>query len=184
MEIGAYNGVWMSNTLLFEETYGWTGLLVEANPRLFDECVRHRRKATRVKAAVCRGGGPVLFGRARGQAPGSGRVFAPQSPAGLIGMTRATCVPFEDVTAAAGIERYDLASIDVEGSEFDILQSFDWRHIHVDVFICVEIKIVRRVRAESSRRPPRRRRDACSMAWRCRFLAARPSQVGRVIAEK
>ena len=44
----------------------------------------------------------------------------------------------------------------------------------------VEIKILRRVRAESSRRPPRHRRDACSMAWRCRFLAARPSQVGRV----
>ena len=49
---------------------------------------------------------------------------------------------------------------------------------------CVEIKILRRVRAESSRRPPRHRRDACSMAWRCRFLAARPSQDGRVIAEK
>ena len=30
---------------------------------------------------------------------------------------------------------------------------------------CVEIKILRRVRAASSRRPPRRRRDACSMAW-------------------
>ena len=40
----------------------------------------------------------------------------------------------------------------------------------------VEIKIFRRLRAESSRRPPRHRRDACSMAWRCRFLAARPSQ--------
>ena len=38
---------------------------------------------------------------------------------------------------------------------------------------CVEIKILRRVRAESSRRPPRHRRDACSMAWRCRFLIAR-----------
>ena len=46
---------------------------------------------------------------------------------------------------------------------------------------CVEIKILRRVRAESSRRPPCHRRDACSMAWRCRFLAARPSQDGRVI---
>ena len=45
-------------------------------------------------------------------------------------------------------------------------------------------KILRRVRAESSRRPPRHRRDACSMAWRCRFLAARQSQDGRVIAEK
>ena len=31
---------------------------------------------------------------------------------------------------------------------------------------------------------PRHRRDACSMAWRCRFLAARPSQDGRVITEK
>jgi hypothetical protein len=30
---------------------------------------------------------------------------------------------------------------------------------------CVKIKILRRVRAESSRRPPRHRRDACSMAW-------------------
>ena len=39
-------------------------------------------------------------------------------------------------------------------------------------------------RSESSRRPPRHRRDACSMAWRCRFLTARPSQDGRVIAEK
>ena len=32
--------------------------------------------------------------------------------------------------------------------------------------------------AESSRRPPRHRRDACSMAWRCR------SQRGHVVAEK
>ena len=31
---------------------------------------------------------------------------------------------------------------------------------------------------------PRHRRDACSMAWRCRFLTARRSQHGRVIAEK
>ena len=40
------------------------------------------------------------------------------------------------------------------------------------VALCVEIKILRRVR------PPRHRCDACSMAWRCWFLAARPSQDG------
>ena len=44
---------------------------------------------------------------------------------------------------------------------------------------CVEIKLLRRVRAESSRRPPRHRRDACLMAWRCRFLTTRRSQHGR-----
>ena len=51
-------------------------------------------------------------------------------------------------------------------------------------FTCVKIKILWRVRAESSLHPPRHRRGACSMAWRCRFLSARPSQDGRVIAEK
>ena len=49
----------------------------------------------------------------------------------------------------------------------------------IEVPDCVEIKILRRVR-----RPPRHRRDACSMAWRCRFLTARRSQHGSVIAEK
>ena len=52
------------------------------------------------------------------------------------------------------------------------------------VLNCVEIKILRRVRAEPSRRPPRHRRDASSIAWRCRFLTDRRSQHGSVIAEK
>ena len=52
------------------------------------------------------------------------------------------------------------------------------------VATCVEIKILRHVRAESSRCSSRHRRAACSTAWRCWFLTARPSQDGRVIAEK
>ena len=48
---------------------------------------------------------------------------------------------------------------------------------------CVEIKFTARS-SESPRRPPRHRCAACSMAWRCHFLAARASQDGRVIAEK
>jgi len=35
VELGAGNGRDLSNTLLLEEIYGWTGLLVEANPLLF-----------------------------------------------------------------------------------------------------------------------------------------------------
>ena len=46
------------------------------------------------------------------------------------------------------------------------------------VVACVAIKILRRVR------PPRHRRDACSMAWRCRFPTARQSQHGRVIGAR
>ena len=46
---------------------------------------------------------------------------------------------------------------------FPSCQAFDRLRPHDElVAICVEVKILRRVR------PPRHRRDACSMAWRCR----------------
>ena len=47
------------------------------------------------------------------------------------------------------------------------------------VLACVEIKFTNRAFVR-----PRHRRDACSTAWRCRFLTARRSQRGHVIAEK
>ena len=54
-----------------------------------------------------------------------------------------------------------------------------------DAWTCVETKILRRVRAESSRCPSHHRRDACS--WRGDVGSSplsRPSQDGGVIAEK
>ena len=62
----------------------------------------------------------------------------------------------------------------------EMLADFD---LYMMVDACVEIKILRRVRAEPSRRLPHHRRHACSMAWRCRFLTARRNQHGQVIAE-
>ena len=50
----------------------------------------------------------------------------------------------------------------------------------VHVLACVEIKILRRVRVVLHAIDA----AACSMARRCRFLAARPSQDGHLIAEK
>ena len=89
------------------------------------------------------------------------------------------------------VNNYDLicsifAERDVSAHESDVLFWLNKLHAEREAFVedCVEIKILRRVRAESSRRLPRHRRDACSMAWRYRFLAARPSQDGRVITEK
>ena len=41
---------------------------------------------------------------------------------------------------------------------------------------------LRCLRAGSSRRPPRHRRDACSMAWRCRFLTMGPDSPHDAIA--
>ena len=49
---------------------------------------------------------------------------------------------------------------------------------------CVEIKLSRRVSATAESWPPRHRRDATSMAWRCGSYTTRFSHQGRVVAEK
>jgi len=41
-EMGALNGLTYSNTKFYEDTLGWTGILVEANPIVFASLVGHR----------------------------------------------------------------------------------------------------------------------------------------------
>ena len=52
VELGAGNGLDLSNTLLLEQDYGWTGLLVEANPRIFQALQINRPNTTNVNALL------------------------------------------------------------------------------------------------------------------------------------
>lgn len=56
VEVGAYNGVSFSNTYLLEAV-GWGGILVEANPERFEECVKARPYSRCVQAAIVGEGG-------------------------------------------------------------------------------------------------------------------------------
>jgi FkbM family methyltransferase len=42
IEAGANDGIRQSNTLFFEQTLNWTGILIEPIPRLYQECVKNR----------------------------------------------------------------------------------------------------------------------------------------------
>jgi len=50
VEIGANDGFTLSNTVYLEENFGWSGLLIEANPQYLD--ILKKRKAKSVIAAV------------------------------------------------------------------------------------------------------------------------------------
>jgi FkbM family methyltransferase len=50
LDIGAYDGVRMSNTFLLEQN-GWRGICVEANPTVFPTLQQTRRKSRCIKAA-------------------------------------------------------------------------------------------------------------------------------------
>ena len=45
IEAGAFNGQDISNTLLLEMQYNWTGILIEPNPDLYQEMLTKQRKS-------------------------------------------------------------------------------------------------------------------------------------------
>ena len=52
VEVGAINGIMMSNTYLLEKNYGWKGLCIEANPYRIDELTTNRPNAVCIETAV------------------------------------------------------------------------------------------------------------------------------------
>ena len=52
IEAGAVNGIWQSNTLLLEQDLGWTGILIEPDPNLYEECKRYRKNNVIFNAAL------------------------------------------------------------------------------------------------------------------------------------
>ena len=52
IEAGAYDGEVYSNTLKFEMSLNWTGLLVEPNPDAFEELLTKNRKSYAIKTCL------------------------------------------------------------------------------------------------------------------------------------
>ena len=130
IEIGAYDGVSLSNSYFFEKI-GWHGLLVEAHPDLVTCCRTSRPDSLVVHAALGNAdGGTATFSMVRG---GKGldtlsfsetnelhrqRVLA---EGGMIESTRVPARTWSSVIAEHGISNVDWVSIDVEGAELEVL---------------------------------------------------------------
>ena len=57
VELGALDGMSMSNTYMLERCFSWRGLLVEANPANYAKLAASPRNVTKRHAAVCAGDG-------------------------------------------------------------------------------------------------------------------------------
>ena len=52
IEAGAYDGEKFSNTLLFETNLNWTGILIEPNPKYFEDLLNKNRNAYAIKTCL------------------------------------------------------------------------------------------------------------------------------------
>ena len=132
VELGAYNGIKGSNTLVLEACYGWTGLLIEANPRNFESVKNSGRNGTiKRHSAVCKQGtGPLRMTVGCDQMAHivSPKVRPPPSKKDPNNTrcgepVNVPCEPLESLMESSGLEEgADFLSLDVEGAEHLVLE--------------------------------------------------------------
>ena len=136
VEIGALDGVKYSNTLMYERSFGWGGLLIEGNPASARGLVQNRGKSGRnliINEAVCDKAGSVTFYGTPGSAVGgvretmSDKYYHDWSRMQRLAVHYSVpCRPIGEMIRLAGIREVSLFSLDVEGAELQVLQTMDW----------------------------------------------------------
>jgi len=140
VEIGGYDGQSLSNTLLLEKRYNWTGLLIEANTDLFPLMKKTDRNCYMINSCIGKEGSNMTF-LISGCLSSSyetltqqhrNRIFR-ENPEGTKELS-VVCHSLQNIMKEIGQSRIDYFSLDVEGAELFILNSIDWESLFIDVF--------------------------------------------------
>ena len=133
VDIGAHDGVHISNTRMLEESLGWKGICIEANPKLFDS-LKVNRTATCVQACLDHTEHEVEFVHADIHGGIIGKNLDNSSDSHSDGpITKLKTKTLNQVLIDAKAPRIiHYLSIDVEGAEERILRdfAFDKYEIH------------------------------------------------------
>lgn len=141
LDIGADDGISLSNTHFYEKQLGWKGLLFEPNSDMYLEAVKIRNNPV-LNIALSNKDGVVKYTRIRGYArtlSGITETYDPKynDPDGRInseirdyGGSReeieVVCLKLDTVLRMHGITEVDFVSLDVEGHELQILEGLDF----------------------------------------------------------
>jgi FkbM family methyltransferase len=138
IDIGAHDGVSLSNTYRFEKYRNWTGICVEPMPETFAR-LRAQRACRciegciapapgRLQFTIVTGYGEMLSGLSAAMDPDHARRIDDtiRTHGGQKRTIDVPCYTFNDVMAEAAVGDIDYCSIDTEGCELDILRTIDF----------------------------------------------------------
>lgn len=141
IEIGASDGVKFSNTKFFEDNMNFSGVLIEAEPGLYNVLQKTRPRNKLYNYAVSEKEGTLEFLVTNG--PGGPWVSGIES---LLSEkhkdvwhkdTKKIAVEskkMSHIMNESGLQKVDIFSIDVEGAEYEVINTIDW-NIPIYVFI-------------------------------------------------
>ncbi len=137
LDVGAHDGIYLSNTFLLETRYGWNGILVEGNPESFALLKSNRRSAC-TNACVSSREEIVKF-NSNSTFGGIVAVDCDNNELSELGTTiELKTVTLESVLdSAAAPKAIDYMSIDIEGAEDRALLEFPFHRYR---FTCITIE--------------------------------------------
>ncbi|VVC28637.1 Hypothetical protein CINCED_3A020376 [Cinara cedri] len=139
IECGALDGETRSNTLYFERYYGWTGLLIEADPLNFVKMLNKGRQAYLSPSCLSVNPYPEIvsflqrsnMGRIADDEVVEDEVISNTFETKKSPMINVQCFPLYTYLLALNITVIDYFSLDVEGSELNVLKTIPFDKIDI-----------------------------------------------------
>lgn len=149
VEMGAVDGLRYSNSYVFHKELAWKGVLVEMTPKDYAKLKVNRPEDLTVHAAVCDKRQTVHYvtgpnvGRVGSVIDGIWEFMAPSFREkwwrGITldsnQVTEIECIPMRDILDQSPHRYFDFYSLDVEGAEFQVLQSIDFEKVGFGVIL-------------------------------------------------
>lgn len=137
VEFGACDGVKISNTYLLEKNFGWQGILAEPGREWIDDLRKNRSCHLETKCVWRCSGETIPFYEA------GGNQLQSSADAGHMDINRKTLYEVETISLSDMLKKYnapkfiDFMSIDVEGTEFKIIENFPFDEYSFGL-VCIE----------------------------------------------
>ncbi|MFP1130183.1 FkbM family methyltransferase [Asticcacaulis sp. W401b] len=141
VEFGAVDGIYLSNSLLLEKEYGWTGVLCEPVQRYHTDLTQNRTCSIDTRCVWSRSGEKLTFIDTDVDGLGTLEQFRNSDPHGPVRASAQSyeveTVSLQDLLETHAIPTdFDFLSIDTEGSELDILKSTNFEMVRPKVIVC------------------------------------------------
>lgn len=145
VDIGAHDGITLSNTYFFEQTMGWTGICIEPIPEVYTQ-LKNNRSCLCVQGCIFDHKKSAPFLRISGWAEMLSGILENYDPqhvkriqweidlnGGQSEVIYVKCYNLTQLLLDHHIQHVDYLTIDTEGGELGILQSIDFSRIEIDV---------------------------------------------------
>ncbi|XP_059472292.1 uncharacterized protein LOC132194805 [Neocloeon triangulifer] len=139
VECGALDGEWLSNSLMLEKNFNWTGLLIEGGAKNVQEMLKKNRKAW--VAPTCLSTSPKSMAVTFNDNIWAGHILQNPNESKAGGYVNITCIPFNTFVDVLELKHIDYFSLDVEGNELEILRTIDFKKFTIDVMVVEHLNV-------------------------------------------